>query len=144
MNHNAPAPSSTTPALRRTWRTHHTTELDGAVISTSTHTVTLHRAAQGEAVNALIDGEDATLARAVALLGDAWAVDVLAEVLSAPTIGTAAACELHRELGRLQFRNHYSAASDALGRPVSSLAALNAAEAATVRSYAYGQWGLSA
>lgn len=62
----------------------------------------------------------------------------------APTIGKPAACELHRELGRLGFTNHYLTASDALGYPVASLAALSADDAYTVRSYARGQWGLSA
>lgn len=61
-----------------------------------------------------------------------------------PTIGTPAARELHRELGRLRFTDHYGTASDALGYPVDSLAALTADEACTVRSYARGQWGLSA
>ncbi|WP_156103421.1 hypothetical protein [Deinococcus sp. YIM 77859] len=53
--------------------------------------------------------------------------------------------ELHRELGRLGYRSgtHYALAEQALERPVSSLAALSAEEAATVRSYAYGQLGLA-
>lgn len=61
-----------------------------------------------------------------------------------PAIGKPTARELHRELGRLGFADHYLTASDALGYPVASLAALSADDAYTVRSYARGQWGLSA
>lgn len=60
------------------------------------------------------------------------------------TIGKAAAYELHKELGRLRFRDHYGTAAAALERPVSSLAELTAEESNTVRSYARGQWGLPA
>ena len=54
------------------------------------------------------------------------------------------AAKLHRELGRLGFRDHYAAASEALGFPVRSLAELTAEQGRTVRSYARGQWGMSA
>lgn len=137
---------TTTPALARTWRTEHTAEMDRVVISVSTHTVTLRRAFVGGPLSAEVDGQPADVARAVALLGDARRVEVLAED-PAPqpeaTIGNRAACELHRVLGRLRFRDHYSAATEALGREVRSLAALTVDEAATVRSWAYGQWGLT-
>lgn len=61
-----------------------------------------------------------------------------------PAIGKPAARELHRELGRLSFTDHYLTASDALGYPVVSFATLTPEDAYTVRSYARGQWGLSA
>ncbi|WP_339095051.1 hypothetical protein WDJ50_11020 [Deinococcus sp. VB142] len=61
---------------------------------------------------------------------------------SAAPVGNASARALHVELSRLGYREHYAAASDALGRPVSSLAALTAAELKTVYSYAYGSLGL--
>ena len=53
-------------------------------------------------------------------------------------IGKAVACELHRELGRLGDREHYTLAGDVLNRVVPSLATLSAAERDLVREYAYG------
>ena len=64
------------------------------------------------------------------------------EVVDAP-IGKPAAHQLHIELGRLGYKGHYALASEVLGVEVTSLAALNAEDAATVRSYAYGQLGLT-
>ena len=58
------------------------------------------------------------------------------------TIGKEAARVMHVELAHLGFRDHYAVAAEALCRPVSSLAALTAAEQNTVWSYARGQWGM--
>lgn len=66
-----------------------------------------------------------------------------APVETLPPIGKPTACQLHRELGQLGYRDHYALAGEVLGRPVPSLAALTATEADQVRSYAYGQWGLT-
>jgi hypothetical protein len=62
---------------------------------------------------------------------------------TAEPIGNALAHELHKELGSLGFGRGYDCASAALGRLISSLAALSAEDALTVRDYAYGQLGLS-
>lgn len=136
------------PALTRTWRVDVIYRECSVVTGNSTHTVTLSRAQVGGPLVATVDGEEADVARAVKLLGMAEGTpEVLAETLApmpAPGIGKPAACELHRELGRLKFRDHYATASEALGRAVESLAALTAREAHTVRSYAYGQWGMPA
>ena len=90
--------------------------------------------------------QPAELERAVATLRTAERVWLLEEVLapevSAPVIGKAVACELHRELGRLGYRAHYALAGDVLNRVVPSLAALTAEERNLVREYAYGQLGL--
>lgn len=135
------------PALSRTWRTHNTDEMDGVVIRAHSHTVTLSRDFVDGPLSAQVDGEAADLADAVYLVQNAYRVEVLTETLAPtpePGIGKPAACELHRELGRLKFRDHYATASEALGLPVVSLAALTAMQAQTVRSYAYGQWRMPA
>lgn len=132
--------NTTTRAATRTWNTSTDDRMDGAVVQIRTHTVTLTRTPAG--IVALIDGQPADVRDADRILRGATTLTVQAEVLEA-VIGKPAACELHKTLGRLSFRDHYLTASDALGRPVPSLAALTADEAATVRSYAYGQWGLT-
>ena len=130
----------TTRASTRTWNTSTDDLMDGAVVQVRTHTVILTRTPTG--IVALIDGQPADVLAADAILRGATTLIVQAEVLEV-VIGKPAACELHKVLGRLGFRDHYATAADALGRPVPSLAALTADEAATVRSYAYGQWGLT-
>ncbi|WP_237724906.1 hypothetical protein [Deinococcus alpinitundrae] len=120
----------------------------GVVVDVPTNTVTLTRTAAG--LVAEIDGQAATVESAVRLLAQAQRVSLLEEVLTAPTpvvavIGKAVACELHRELGRLGYRtsaSHYGVAATALGRDVTSLAALTAEEAQLTRSFAYGRLGL--
>ncbi|SMB91178.1 hypothetical protein [Deinococcus hopiensis] len=57
-------------------------------------------------------------------------------------IGNPTAHQGHRTLGRLGDRSHSALASEVLGRTVTGLAALAAEDAATVRSYAFGQLGL--
>lgn len=130
----------TTRAHTRTWNTSTDDLMDGAVVQVRTHTVTLTRTPAG--IVALIDGKPADVREADRILRGATTLTVQTEVLEA-VIGNAVACELHKDLGRLRFRDHYATASDALGRRVTSLAALTADEARTVRSYAYGQWGLT-
>ena len=132
--------NTSTRAATRIWNTSTDDLMDGAVVQVRTHTVTLTRTPTG--IVALIDGQPADVLAADAILRSATTLTVTAEVLEV-VIGKPAACELHKELGRLRFRDHYATASDALGRRVTSLAALTADEAATVRSYAYGQWGLT-
>jgi len=73
-------------------------------------------------------------------------VNLLEEVLTAPmptgevaVIGKAVACELHSELGRLGYRDHYALVGDVLNRVVPSLAAITTEERDLVREYAYGQ-----
>lgn len=130
----------TTRATTRTWTTRTDDQMDGAVVQVRTHTITLTRTPTG--ITAEIDGQPADVLAADAILRGATSVTVTAEVL-VPVIGNAVACELHKVLGRLRFRDHYGLAAEALGRTVRSLATLTADEARTVRSYAYGQWGLT-
>lgn len=121
-----------------------------ARVFVATRTVTLSggRDEQGHAlpIVATVDGAEVPTEEAVQLL--TWAkrdgrATLLSDERSIPTIGKAQGCELHRELGRLGYRNHYSVAGEALERPVASLATLTAQEAGVVRSYAYGQLGLT-
>lgn len=128
-------------ATSRTFEASVTWRECGVVTGHSVYTVTLTHTPAG--ILAEVNGEAAPLERAVNILQIADRVTVTAETL-AVVIGKAAACELHRELGRLQFRDHYATASAALERHVVSLASLTAEEAHTVQSYARGQWSLSA
>jgi hypothetical protein len=125
----------TTPrALTRTWDTTTLDRMDGAVVQVRQHTVTLTRTPAG--LVATVDGEAATLERAVRLLEAADRVTVLSEVLEPTPIGNARAARLHRLLGRLGLPSaqHYALAAAALGEwaPLPSLAALSEREARTV------------
>lgn len=134
MQDNTTTTTKKPEALSRTWRTHNTAEMDGAVISASRHTVTLSRAFVGGPLSAEVDGQTAELAYAVGLLEDAWKTEVLAEDLAplpAPAIGKARAHRLHKLLGSLPV-DHYGIAGRALGRDVQSLATLTEAEARQV------------
>lgn len=137
------------PALSRTWRTSNTTEMDGAVVSSSTHTVTLSRAQVGGTLAAEVDGQPATVARAVSLLEDAWNVEVLEEVLSQPqtppTIGKARAHKLHTIMGRLGLHDHYGIARRGAGLDECfSLAALTEQQARAVWAYLVNMFPLDA
>ena len=144
MNDTTPKPE----ALSRTWRLEVAHKLDGVVLSVHTYEVTIFRAHVGGEVLATIDGQPAELKQALYLIRDARQEELVAEVLAplpeparTTTIGKKEARTMHVELAHLGFADHYAAAADALGRPVTSLAALTVAEAQTVYSYAYGQWG---
>ncbi|WP_415577412.1 hypothetical protein, partial [Deinococcus radiodurans] len=87
------------------------------------------------------------LAQAAAYLGRPAAQPLAPQPVSTPSgapVGKATGRALHVELSRLGYREHYTAAADALGRPVPSLAALTAAEVKTVYAYAYGSLGMTA
>lgn len=133
----------TTRATTRTWNVHTTYRECGVVTGITTYAVTLTRTAAG--IVATVDGALVDVLAADRILRNADRLEVTAEVLeAAPTIGKAVACALHRELGALGYKAHYALASEALEREIASLAALSADDAATVRSYAYGQLGLAA
>lgn len=136
--------TTSTRATSRTWATVTVDRPFGEYWGTVTNTVTIYRTPDG--LRATVDGQDATVLEAHTILSHATTRTVTAETLE-PTpraVGKATAHELHRELGRLRFRDHYAAASEGLGVPVRSLAALTAEDVQTVRSYARGQWGLIA
>lgn len=113
----------------------------GVTVDVDLLEITLTRTETG--LVAKVNGEAADFARAVGLLKEAEKVWLVSEVLSAAQpVGKRPAYLVHKELGRLGYRNgHYDLASQALERPVGSLAALTAEELATVRSYADGQLG---
>lgn len=131
-----------TRATTRTWNAHTTYRECGVVTAVTVHTVTITRA--GASFTAEVDGQAVDVLQADRILRAADRLEVVAEMLEAAPIGKAVACALHRELGALGYRAHYALASEVLGVPVPSLAALTAEDAALVRSYAYGQLGRAA
>ncbi|WP_161883941.1 hypothetical protein [Deinococcus alpinitundrae] len=141
-------PNTNRAAHSRTFNILSVTRECGVTTDVEYTTVQLTRADTG--LTAQINGQPAELERAVATLRTAERVWLLEEVLTEPApvaaevavIGKAVACELHRELGRLGYREHYALAGDVLNRVVPSLAAITAAERDLVREYAYGQLGL--
>ncbi|WP_161883863.1 hypothetical protein [Deinococcus alpinitundrae] len=138
-------PNTGTRAHSRTFNVLSVTRECGVTTDVEYTTVQLTRTDTG--LTAQINSQPTELERAVALLRTAERVWLLEEVLTsevptAPVIGKAIACELHRELGRLGYRAHYALAGDVLNRVVPSLAAITAEERNLVREYAYGQLGL--
>lgn len=108
--------NTTTRAISRTWAAPTTYRECGVVTGLTTYTVTLTRTARG--FTATVDGQLVDVLTADRILRNADRLELLVEVLD--IIGKSAACNLHRELERLGFRDHYQTATDALGRPVSS------------------------
>ena len=142
MNDNTFTPNTGRRALSRTFNVLTVTRECGVTTDVEYATINLTRTDAG--LVAQINGQATELERAVATLRTAERVWLLDEVLL-PVIGKPAARLLHIELGRLGYRtsaSHYETASVALGREVTSLAALTAEEAALTRSFAYGQLSL--
>ncbi|MEF2278776.1 hypothetical protein V3W47_10745 [Deinococcus sp. YIM 134068] len=111
------------------------------LLGTRTVTLTGGRDAKGQRLPlvAQVDGEEATVERAVGLLE--WAksegrVTLTHEERTVPTIGKARAAELHKIMGHLGLPSarHYALAAAALGEwvPLGSLAELTDREARTV------------
>ena len=141
MNDNTFTPNTSVRALSRTFNVLSVTRECGVTTDVEYATVQLTRTEAG--LSAQINGQPAELERAVATLRTAERVWLLEEVL--PVIGKAIARLLHVELGRLGYRtsaSHYETSSVALGREVTSLASLTAAEVVLTRSFAYGQLDL--
>ncbi|GGO19492.1 hypothetical protein [Deinococcus humi] len=128
-----------TRATARTFTAHHIDRECGVVVHVQDYAVTIARTARG--LIATVDGVQVPVLEADRILRTAARVEVMSEVLEAAPIGKPAACNLHKELGALGYRSHYALAAEVLGKPVPSLAALSAEDAATVRQYAYGQLG---
>ncbi|GAA5438167.1 hypothetical protein [Deinococcus aquaticus] len=121
--------------LSRTWETVTLDRMDGAVVQTRAHTVTLTRTPAG--IEAQVNGEACELARAVSILNGADRVTVTAQTLEAPTIGKTRAARLHRLMARagVPSGEHYGFAGAALDRPVFSLAALTEEDARAVWAF---------
>ena len=124
----------------------------GVVSSVDHDVIELHADAQGF-MTAQLNGQQIGYALATSILNHADSTRLVHETRPTPVvaadvaapIGNPAARLLHIELGRLGYRtsaSHYEAASVALGREVTSLASLTAAEAVLTRSFAYGQLSL--
>lgn len=127
--------STKVPALSRTWDTFTSDRMDGAVVQTRRHTVTLRRI-EGE-IEAIIDGIARPLRDAVNILNGADSVTVTREELAPQPVGNVVGCELHRTLARagVPSKEHYGYASAALDLPVYSLALLTADQVAAVLAF---------
>lgn len=123
------------PALSRTWATITSDCMDGAVVQTRRHTVTLRRI-EGK-IEATIDGVARPLRDAISILKGADSVTVTHEELAPQPVGNALACELHRTLARagIPSKEHYGYAAAALDHPVHSLALLTADQVAAVLAF---------
>lgn len=118
-----------TRAHTRTWQTVTRDRLDGAVIQTRAHTITLTRTAHG--IEATVNGQPAPLEDAVSILQGADSATKTGEQLE---IGKPRAARLHRLMARagIPTGEHYAFAAAALDRPVYSLAALTEPDARAV------------
>ena len=124
------------PALSRTWQTRNSDKMDGAVVASYAHTVTISRDTVGGPLSATLDGEAVSLTRADAVLNSAWERVLTAETLAPLTIGKARAAALHKIMARLGLPSaqHYGLAAAALCEPfaLDSLATLTEDEARRV------------
>ncbi|MFB9991572.1 hypothetical protein ACFFLM_06275 [Deinococcus oregonensis] len=136
--------SSKPTDISRTFSAISNHRMDNIIIDRSTHTVTLSADAQG-VLTATVDGVQVDVQTADGILRWARAdgsVTVLETVYAVEGISMGEACNLHRVLGGFGFRGHCALTSELVGRPLSSLTELSSDEAAMVRSWAYGQYGL--
>jgi hypothetical protein len=124
------------PALSRTWATVTVYRECGVVTDVDHDCVTLSREAIGAPLSAQVNGQAASVSRAVRLLNNAQTVTLTAEVL--PTIGNPRAHELHHVMGRVGIpaAEHYAFARAATDdHSIYSLAALSVPQADTVWAY---------
>ena len=121
--------------------------MDGAVVSTHSLTLSITRYTDGTA-RCERDGVEISEAQAIGYAQSAQLdgrMVLISEYVAAVApagIGKTAGHMLHLELARLEFGNGLAFASEILGRPVDHFRTLTADEARSVRSAAYGSWGL--
>ena len=129
----------------RTFRARFSITLDGAVLETRDHVLTV-TGRSWETITATLDGQPVSVLRAAQITEMALQMgtfEKLTETAAAISpIGNRAAHALHIELGRLGYGRGYGVASEVLEREVTSLAALSAEDAQEVMSYACGQLSL--
>ena len=129
----------------RRFRARYLVTLDTAVLSAHDHTVTV--SGYGDSIQFTLDGQPATFQRVEAIRKLAVNLGTFTRISGpslTPGIGNKAACTLHRDLARLGYtRNgsHLQIATEALERPVVSLATLSAQDAQTAYGYACAQIG---
>ncbi|WP_407538848.1 hypothetical protein Q0M94_11775 [Deinococcus radiomollis] len=127
----------------RTYRARFNITLDGAVLETRDHQLTI-TGCSWETITATLDGQPISVLRAAQITEMALQMgtfEKIAETAVTP-IGNRVAHALHIELGRLGYGRGYGVASEVLEREVTSLAALSAEDAQEVLSYACGQLSL--
>lgn len=134
-----------TQPTTRTFRARFEITLDGAVLESRDHLLTVSGDSWDD-LSATLDGEPVTVLRAAQITEMAQAFGTFERFYpvpesqrACPQIGKASAHELHRELGRLGHGRGYDFASAVLGREVTSLAALSLVEAGIVRLHAEAQ-----
>ena len=128
----------------RTFRARFNITLDGTVLETRDHLLTI-TGRIWETITATLDGQPVSVLRAAQITEMARQMgtfEKIAETAAVSPIGNRAAHALHIELGRLGYGRGYGVASEVLGREVNSLAALSAEDAEEVLSYACGQLSL--
>ena len=129
----------------RTFRARFNITLDGAVLETRDHILTITGDAWDD-LSATLDGESVSVLRAAQITEMAQRLGTFEQVYPVPEsqrvcpqIGKATAHELHVALGKLGHGRGYDFASGVLGREVTSLAALSLVEAGIVRLHAEAQ-----
>ena len=130
----------------RTFRARFSITLDGAVLETRDHLLTI-TGSTWETITATLDGQPVSILRAAQITEMARQMGTFEKVGETTAvitpIGNPAAHALHIELGRLGYGRGYGVAGEVLGREVNSLAALSAEDAHEVLSYACAQLGMS-
>ncbi|GGR39800.1 hypothetical protein [Deinococcus ruber] len=117
---------------------------DGAVISTTYMTVSIIRFMDGS-VQCDRDGVSISEEEAIGYAQEAsysGRMVLISEYAATEEIGVKAGHQLHIELGRLGFKNHFEFATQILGRVVDHFRTLTKDEAREVRSAAFGQFGM--
>ncbi|WP_293909690.1 hypothetical protein [Deinococcus sp.] len=130
--------ATSAPALSRTFAIVTTYRECSVVTEVSRDSVTLSREEVGAPLSAQVNGQAASLSRAVRLLQNAQTVTLTAEVLPAAPIGNPRAHQLHRVMGRVGIpaAEHYAFARAATDdHSIYSLAALSAPQADAVWAY---------
>jgi hypothetical protein len=129
----------------RTFRARFNITLDGAVLETRDHLLTI-TGRSWETYTATLDGQPVSVLRAAQITEMARQMGTFEKIgetaAAVSPIGNAAAHALHVQLGRLGYGRGYGVASEVLCCEVTSLAALSAENAREVLSYACGQLGL--
>jgi len=119
----------------RTFTARYPIFLDDAIIAQASHQITA--TGYGAALTFELDGQPATAEQVMNVRQLAEARGSF-ERVSGPEmlpIGKTVACRLHKDMAGLGLGRHYQIAGEALGYPVSTLAALTRQEAQDVWSY---------
>ena len=121
----------------RTFRARYNVEMDRTIIGAHDHLITV--TGYGDSIGFKLDGQAVSYERAEGIRQLALNLGTFKRLSGpslTPSIGNRVAHQLHIDLARLGHVNHDLVASEALERPVTSLAALTQLEAQAVWSLA--------